>query len=187
MYPMDRVRVEWGGGATTGPGLSTFYFAGASADPGALYAFFNALKGAFAPGITWTIPNNGDSIDSETGDLVGAWSATGGGVINSTGAGSFTRGAGFSVVWNTAGIFRGRRVRGRTFMTGLYGGAYDGNGEVGTATVSAATTAASALIAATSPNLGIWSRPRLGTAGEFNSITSSSVSQDVSWLRSRRT
>lgn len=187
MYPMDRLRVEWSGSNTTGLGLSTFYFAGASGDPTAIYNFFNAIKGAFAANIAWNIPNNGDVIDSETGDLVGAWTGTGGGLVTSTGSGVFTRGAGARVVWNTAGIFRGRRVRGSTFLTGLYGGAYDGNGNVGSAALSNFTTAATALLAATSPNLGIWSRPNDGTPGEFNTITSSTVPVSTSWLRSRRT
>lgn len=187
MYPMDRLRVEWSGSNTTGLGLSTFYFAGASGDPTAIYDFFNAIKGAFAANIAWNIPNNGDVIDSETGDLVGAWTGTGGGLVTSTGSGVFTRGAGARVVWNTAGIFRGRRVRGSTFLTGLYGGAYDGNGNVGSAALSNFTTAATALLAATSPNLGIWSRPNDGTPGEFNTITSSTVPVSTSWLRSRRT
>lgn len=187
MYPMDRVRVSWSGANTTGAGLSTFYFAGASADPAAIYAFFNAIKGAFAPNISWTIPNTGDQVDSETGDLVGTWTDTGGGVVNSAGAGAFTRGAGARIVWNTAGIYRGRRVRGSTFLTGLYGGVYDGNGQVGSATVASLLGAATTLLAATTPNLGIWSRPRLGTAGEFSSVTGASVPSEVSWLRSRRT
>jgi hypothetical protein len=187
MYPMDRLRVEWSGSNTTGLGLSTFYFAGASGDPTAIYNFFNTIKGAFAANIAWNIPNNGDVIDSETGDLVGAWTGTGGGLVTSTGSGVFTRGAGARVVWNTAGIFRGRRVRGSTFLTGLYGGAYDGNGNVGSAALTNFTTAATALLAATSPNLGIWSRPNDGTPGEFNSITSSTVPTSTSWLRSRRT
>lgn len=187
MYPMDRIRVVWSGSNTTGTGLSTFYFAGSSADPAAVYNFFNAIKGAFAPNITWTIPGTGDQIDSETGDLVGTWTAAGGGVVNSSGAGAFTRGAGCRVVWNTNGIFRGRRVRGSTYLTGLYGGVYDSNGQIGSATVGSVQTAATALLAATSPNLGVWSRPRLGTPGEFNTIVGSSVPSAVSWLRTRRT
>lgn len=184
---MDRVRVAWSGANTTGPGLSTFYFAGASANPAALVAFFTAIKGAFAPNITWTIPGTGDKVDSETGDLIGTWTVAGGGVVNSSGAGAFTRGAGARVVWNTAGIYRGRRVKGTTYLTGLYGGVYDSNGQVGAATVGSILTAATTLLAATTPNLGIWSRPRLGTAGEFNSVTGSTVPSEVSWLRSRRT
>lgn len=187
MYTMSRLRVAWSGSNTTGAGLSTFYFAGSTADPAAVYAFFNAVKGAFAPNITWTIPGVGDTMDSETGDLLGSWAAAGGGVVNSSGAGSFTRGAGARVVWSTAGIFRGRRVKGSTFLTGLYGGVYDSNGQIGSATVGSVLTAANALLAATTPDLGIWSRPRLGTAGEFNSITGASVPSEVSWLRSRRT
>ncbi len=187
MYPMSRVRVAWSGANTTGAGLSTFYFAGALANPTALVAFFTAIKGAFAPNITWTIPSTGDQIDSETGDLVGTWSVAGGSTVSSSGAGAFTRGAGVRVVWNTAGIYRGRRVKGSTFLTGLYGGVYDSNGQVGAATVTSVSTAANALLTATTPNLGIWSRPRLGTAGEFSTVTGVAVPSEVSWLRSRRT
>lgn len=184
---MERLRVEWSGANTTGAGLSTFYFAGASADPADVYAFFNAIKGAFAPNITWTIPNFGDTIDSETGNLLGTWTGTGGGVINSSGAGAFTRGAGARVVWGTNGIYRGRRVKGSTYLTGLYGGVYDSNGQIGSATVGSITTAATALLAASSGNIGTWSRPRLGTTGQFNPWVSAVVPSAVSWLRSRRT
>lgn len=184
---MDRLRVAWSGTGLVGPGLTTFYFAGASANPGAVKTFFTSIAAMCYSGITWTIPNSGDVIDSETGNLTGAWSGSGGGTVTGSGATAYVQGAGLRVRWDTAGIFRGRRVRGSTYITSLVTGTFDASGVPQASTRSTLQTAASALVTAAGGNLVVWSRPVGGTAGEANAVTSASVPAALSWLRTRRT
>lgn len=187
MYPIERLRVGWSGGAITGPGLSTFYFLEGQADPAAVVDFFEALAPGVAPGITWDIPGSGDVINAENGDLTGTWAVAGGGSVNSSGTGDFVRGAGLRIVWNTGGIFSGRRVRGSTFVCPLWEGAYDGNGNIASSVVASYLTAATDFQAATAPNLVIWSRQNDTELGKASIVTSARVPSAVSWLRSRRT
>lgn len=195
MATINRLRVSWSGSPVTGPGLSTFYFdpatGGGAADD--VETFFNAIKTAFPNGISWTIPSNGDQIADSTGELTGVWSAPGeGGVVTSSGGANWAQGVGMRVRWNTAGIYRGRRVKGTTFLVPLLANAYTSDGTLDNAYVSTVQTAAAAMIAA-NPGFVVWSRPvpvgpgGPATVGESNFVTSASAVDGISWLRSRRT
>lgn len=185
---MSRIRVPWTGTGVVGPGLTTFYADTATApmDPGAVLAFFNALKAVVPAGITWQVPNSGDLIEESTGELGGAWSASGGGSVLSTGAGSYAAGVGARIAWSTAAIYRRRRVRGSTFLCPLIVSAYESNGTLHPTHLPTLQNAASGLLTAM-PQLVIWSRPAPGTAGRQSKILGSTVPDQVSWLRSRRT
>lgn len=172
-----------------GSGLSTFYESPESGVGGAddLEAFFVAVGDRIAQGVQIVIPSSGDLVESTTGDLVGTWSDPGtGGSVSSTGTSGFTNGVGARVVWNTGGLFGGRRVRGSTFLVPLGADAYEGAGNITSTMLADLQAAADALVAATTP-FGVWSRPTATSPGEFNEWTSARVPDQVSWLRSRRT
>lgn len=191
MTAILRMRCEWGGSGVTGPGLSTFYFAqSGSGFPAAVRTFFEAVKANIPSSVTITVPNDGDIIEDTDGSLAGAWSEpSGGGITTGTFAGDYAQGVGIRCVWRTAGIYRGRRVRGSTFIVPIGSALYGTNGLLDPATQTIFQSAASAL-ASSGANLGVYSRfSDVGTHtdGEFNDVTSASVPSNVSWLRSRRT
>ena len=185
MADLARVRVEWNG--VVGGGVSTFYGLEANAD--SLYAavgtFFNDIKGEFPTSIQWSFPDTGDVIASETGNLVGTWTASS--PISPIDGQSFTNervgGVGACVTWDTGFIVGTRRLRGRTFLTDLDTASYDGSGTL-QATVLTTLRDAAATLAATNV-LQIWSRPRGGLSGH-GAVVSSSVRDRVSSLKSRR-
>jgi hypothetical protein len=188
MAALARLRVTWTGTPVVGTGLSTFYSQGtfAAGDAGDIKAFFTAVKATFPSGITWTIPNSYDIIEDTSGVLLGGGTTTGGGTETSGGTGTnFVQGAGGRVVWNTNGIFKGRRVRGSTFMVPLVADYWEGANAISSVATGNWSTAAAALIAAV-PTLSIWSRPSGGVAGEQNLVTSATIPDKTSWIRSRR-
>lgn len=191
MANLWRLRAAWSGAGVVGPGLSTFYFTssmiGGSDD---VQAFFQAIKANIPSSVTIVVPADGDIIEDTTGELIGTWSEPGtGGTTVGTFAGDFARGVGARVRWTTAGVYRGRRVKGTTFLVPIGSALFGLDGLLDPATQTALQTAASALVTA-QPELRIWSRPVSGvgaTPGESNAITSAAVPNTVTWLRSRRT
>lgn len=198
MTDLHRYRVVWGGSATTGAGLSTFYTTAiATGVPAALVTFFNALKNFFPSSVNWTIPNAGDVIRDTDGALVGGWTATGGGVVTGAASGSnWLQGAGARIVWQTGGIVGGRRVRGATFLTSMNAIEFQVDGTPQSTTVASVASACAALISSV-PTLTVWSRPVAEDLthvppiahrdGTNNVITSGTLADKTSWLISRRT
>lgn len=186
MTLMNRVRVTYAGGVVVGPAVSTYYFAqahtGFVAD---LFTFYDAVKDRFPNALTWTIPNTGDVIDADTGELAGVWtdgSATGGSGLATN---QCPAGVGLRVVWNTLGTTNGRRVRGSTFYVPLDATMYGTDGTL-SASISQWQTAAAALVTNSSNGMLIWTRPRANAAGGVNSVISATVPDKVTTLRSRR-
>jgi len=186
-----RMRCVWGGIGVTGGGLSTFYFDQAgSGSPADVRAFFEAIKANIPSAVTITVPNGGDVIDTSNGALSGAWSEpSGGGITTGTFAGDYPQGVGLRVVWNTAGIYRGRRVKGSTFIVPIGAALWGLSGQLDPATQAIFQTAADTLAASGSMPV-IWSRASdvaPATTGINSAVTSATVPSLVSWLRSRRT
>lgn len=185
MADLARVRVEWAG--VVGGGVSTFYALEANAD--SLYAgvatFFDDIKAEFPTTITWSFPDTGDVIASETGNLVGTWTASS--PISPISGTSFTNervgGVGACVTWDTGFIVGTRRLRGRTFLTDIDTGSYDPDGTLQSSVLGTLRSAAATL--AGLGVLQIWSRPRGGLSGH-GAVTSSTVRDRVSSLKSRR-
>lgn len=188
MANLCRMRVPWTGGGVTGGGLSTFYFEAASSGFVAdVKTFFDGIKSAIPNSISISVPDNGDMISDLTGALSGTWAETGtGGTVAGTSSATWAGGVGYRVVWNTAGIFQNRRVRGSTFICPLSTAAYDAQGTIEPVTLAAHRTIASTLVTQ-QPNMRIWSRPKPGVSGESNDVVSATIPDAVSWLRSRRT
>lgn len=187
MAILDRIRCTWTGTGVIGPAVTTFYGDLATALAlSDLVTFFNGCAAFIPIGTTVTVPSSGDRIDDATGDLAGVWADAGGGAVVGSGSGSFALGVGARIVWNTAGTFGGRRVRGSSFIVPLVTAAYDGPGALTATAVTQLQNSASALVTAAAPGLLVWSRPKLTVPGESNAVTSATTPDRVSWLRSRR-
>ena len=189
MANLARVRVQWGGLGVVGPGLSTHYFDeagnGWSSD---LNVFYDAVKGLFPAGLTWTIPNSGDLIDVATGGISGAWTDAGGGTVTAATAGGFAVGVGGRIEWHTSGIRNGRRVTGSTFMVPLLASSFSSSGFLQSAPVSTLNAAAVALLSQIDNVMHIYSKPTAASpVGASHEVTSQEVTTQVSTLRSRRT
>lgn len=185
------MRVEWSGTAVVGGGVSTFYSSNSA--PGtilaAIRAWFLSFNGALPTGVSIVFPSSGETIDDTTGTINGVWTATAPDVVVGQDADPYAAGVGMRVVWNTAGITRGRLVRGATYIVPLSADFYDTNGSIDGTLVSNMQTATDTLIAADSGSLRVWSRPSTsgGSDGASHAITSATVVDAVSWLRTRRT
>lgn len=188
MAALARLRVEWSGAGITGPGLSTFYFD--PADVGAsdvIFDFFNSAPLLFPNSVSIFVPSGGDIIEELDGTLAGTWNDPGtGGTVAGTNSGDFFAGVGMRVKWPTDGIFAGRRVVGSTFLVPIAAAISDTTGTIDSATVTAVQTSAD-VVASSSVDFKIWSRPSGVLTGESNSIVEAQVPDRTSWLRSRRT
>lgn len=185
MADVVRVRVEWNG-MTGLPGISTFYVGTTDADISELVSFFTAIRGLWSPGLTWTIPNTGDVLDVGSGALTGTHIFTGGGSVTSNGGtGSNAAGVGARVVWLTADVKNGRRVRGSTFLTHLAVANYDSSGTIASAALTTLQSAAAALVASGSPWC-VYSRPVNGAGGSVHAFNAATVPDKVAWLTTRK-
>jgi hypothetical protein len=190
MANLMRYRVAWTGTPVVGGGLSTFYFADGTAPaaiPTNTKALFTAIKGLFNSGITWNFPNGGDIINDADGALVGSW--TGGAATTEVGstANPYAAGVGCIISWNTTGIHRRRRVKGRSFLVPLLSNQYDFDGTILNTAVTTIQNAATALATSSTP-LVIWSRPHKGAAdGASFAVTAATAMDKVATLKSRRT
>lgn len=183
MTTLDRIRVNWTGGAG-GDGVSTFYAVTTATTALAdLRTFYDSIKALFPSVFTWSFPNAGDQIESTTGALVGAWTRSSAASVTPGLAGIYSGGVGARVRWETGSIVNGHRVRGTTFLTGLLSTQYQSDGSLSAACITALDAAADTM--AGTGALVVWSRPVGGISG-VSTVTSASVPDKVSWLTSRR-
>jgi len=183
------VRCAWSGAAVIGPSVSTFYFDQSGAGwTASLSNFFDSIKNRLPAGTVVSVPNTGDLIDDATGDLVGTWTDGTAGGATGTGGALYSQGVGFRVKWFTGGFHGGRRVVGSTFIVPMDDSMRDAAGTLGGAQIASVVTAADGLIGASSHVMKVWSKPKPGASdGASHVITSSSVPDAISWLRTRRT
>jgi len=185
MTSMRRLRVSWDGLAGM-PGLSTFYYGVASPNVSDTVALFNAVRAYVPPGCSWIIPSSGDEIEDSTGKLTGGWVGSGGGNVaaNAT-AGPYAAGTGIRVDWGTGVVVDGRRVAGSTFLCPVIGTAYENNGTINDGVRGILQTAVNTWVASGVAK-GIWHRPKNGSGGLYCAISSGTVSDKVTSLRTRR-
>ena len=168
--------------------MSTFYSTTVTASEiSALTAFYVAVSSMFPIAVTWDIPGTGDVIDDTTGTLTGTWVAAGATQVAATANKPYAAGTGLFVKWGTGGIVSGHRVVGRTFLCPLTWDAYDNQGTIAGAVVTSAGLAAANLL--TGGLFRVWHRPgdKHGNPGSSHAITSSSIPDKVTSLRTRRT
>ena len=151
-----------------------------------LGTFFNAIKGAFPAGLQWSIPSSGDTIDVATGQLTGGWTGGTAAVVSAGPNTPYAAGVGAFVRWGTPLVVGGRRVKGRTFLCPLVSSLYDAAGTIENANLGTLQTAAGTLAAA--GKLVVWHRPSTlaPTGGIASTVTSGTVPDKVTWLKTRR-
>jgi hypothetical protein len=183
--PLLKTPVAWQTGAG-GTGVSVFYAAFGQDMSTELTTYFIALRSLFPPSVSWAIPGSGDVIDETTGLITGAWIGGTPGATVGSGAGTYAAGTGTYQRWQTAGIVRGRRVRGRTFLCPLISTVYQGDGTIVDTNLNTMNAAANALVA--SGKMRIWARPSTpgGSDGSAHAVTAAVGPDRVSSLRSRR-
>jgi hypothetical protein len=192
MTTLARLRFEWSGIPVVGGGVSTFYTTNLSplTFTTAVRSFFNSVSGLFPSGVVITAPASGDLITAETGALAGAWAQTPPApVLAAGGTTAWAAGVGCAVVWNTAGMTRRRRVKGRTYLLPAMASTYQSDGSIADSNLALIQTAANTLIAADSASMRIWTRPLTTESGDgaAHPVVAATVPDRVTWLRSRRT
>lgn len=191
MSTLARIRVTWNGSPVEGGGVSTFYTSNSdgSALNTAIRQFFSSCAVALPVGLTIGFEPGGETIESTTGQINGAWTMTAPAYVSGAADGPWAMGVGARIKWVTAGITRGRRVRGSTFLVPLSVDAYDDDGSVNDAVVGTFQTASNTLAGADSGSMRIYSRPTsaLAADGVAHAVTSAIAPASVTWLRSRRT
>jgi hypothetical protein len=187
MANVNRLKVRWNGAGVVGEGLSVLYFRSAATTVAPVLSFFSSIANKFPAEVSWTVPGEGDVIDEATGTIVSGWALPGGGVQPASGTDSrFSLGVGARAVFGTASVVAGRRVRGSLFLVPLEGYCYANDGTLDATNASQIQTALNTLQA--TDTLVVWSRPVPGgRAGSFHTITSMTIPDKVSWLRTRRT
>jgi hypothetical protein len=185
MAILRRVPVVWTG-QTGLPGLSVFYSLQADDATAALGTFFNSIKGSFVSPLSWAVPSSGDSIESTTGTLTGAWTGGTAATVGASGGGVYPAGTGGIIRWLTGMVRNGRKFQGRTYLTGISGSQYDTDGTILAASVTQWNTAAATL--AGSGLLQLWGRPTTpgGSDGIVHPILAGVAVDKVTSLRTRR-
>ncbi len=190
MTDLSQIRVTWSGSPVVGGGVSTFY---AVDDPAAvvtaLDVFFGSIKSLFPATTSIRVAQSGVVIDSNTGDVTGAWAGGLSTPQTSAAAGGYAAGVGARIRWNTAGIRNGRHVVGSTYLVPLLSIYYDTSGTIDdTAVGGTIRNAINTLLGGAGAQLIIYSRPTAENPnGVEHSITSGECVDKVSWLRTRRT
>jgi hypothetical protein len=189
MAAISRLRCAWTGPGVVGGGLSTFYSEG---DPLqlqlALKTFFSGTVMTALPStVTITVPASGETLESTTGTLTGGWTAGTAQTTSGSSSAVYPAGVGCRVVWETAGVTRGRRVRGSTYLVPFAGNMYDLDGSILNSVRTSLQTAAEQVIVAMGDDMVVFSRPKGGAPGMIWTVQSAALPDKVSWLRSRRT
>lgn len=187
MATLIRQRVIWTGTGAIGGGITHFYFsASLVGSTSHLATWFGVIMQIVPVGTSVTIESSGDLVDSTTGALMGTWNDGTTTVVPATGTGVWAAGTGMRLVFNTTGVTNNRRVRGSMFIVPMNAASYDSDGSVNNGIVSAQGTAATTFQSWASTNWFVWTKPKAGAGGKSNLITSVSVPDKVTSLRSRR-
>jgi hypothetical protein len=182
---IERIRVSLTGGPG-GAGVSTFYALDAAALQPDLITFMNVWRNLAPNDVTWHIPDTGDIINEESGDLTGVWTGGADGGFSGTDTGAYVAGAGVRARWLTSGIVAGRRVAGATFLCPLGAANFSPDGLPSTTFLATMLDACNDLVSATPGNMVVWSRPSGSRLGSKHPVVSASIPVQSSYLTSRR-
>lgn len=182
---IERLQVALTGGPG-GNGVWTTYWLDAAAAQPQVLDFCAAWRNGMPDDVTLSVPDTGDVINEETGDLTSVWAGGTDGGYAGIGSAGWAAGVGMMIGWRTAGIVDGRRVNGRSFMVPLVSTVFGTNGLPLTAWVDVFLDEANDLIAHTPGNMQIWSRPKGESLGSTHSVVSATVPVTATSLRSRR-
>ena len=189
MADASRVRLVWSGTQVVGESVSTFYTLGTpSALMSALHTWLSAYANRFPVGLVLAFEGSGEVIDTSTGQATAAWSATPPAIITGSDSGNFVQGVGLRVVWNTGTFSHGRRIKGSTFLVPTGGSVFALDGTPAGAVIAAMEGGANTVVSSLAGDLVIVTRPTDEfPVGGHASVTSATIPDKVSWLRSRRT
>lgn len=127
-----------------------------------------------------------DNIEVTDGTLQASVPVTAPAVITGNSNAAYAAPAGVCINWLTGLVHQGRRVRGRTFLVPLAGGAMDTNGTLLTTSLTNFRNAAAAYVASAA-NPCIWARPDPGTTnGAAFAVAAGAVLDKAAVLTSRR-
>lgn len=190
MGEVGKVQVVWTG-FVGAPAYSSHYFYG---DPlststaqdyvSAVSTFWNSIVGGMPSTAHFSVTPDVQILDEASGHLVRVETTTPPTQTATGNNGPYAAGVGCSVIWNTAIVHRGKRLRGRSFIIPLSGGSYDGNGNILDTLVTAYRTAAGILAA--QAGFGVYGRPVSGAGGVWSQATGGTMKDQVSWLTTRR-
>lgn len=187
MATISRHSIVWTGflGA---PGISHFYTN--ASDDDTFHSALNTWKGTWAANlpddVTLTLKAEVEQLNDTDGQLVGAFTIGSDSTTSGANTSGFSAASGVVVNWLTAGFVAGRRVRGKTFMVPISGGAYDTNGTVEANALQFMRTSTATFQNAVQGIMVVWSRPRPTLNGSSHEVTSWSIPDKVAVLRSRR-
>jgi hypothetical protein len=153
-------------------------------------AFFSSSYsvGAFLPaGVSISFDPTVDVLEEVNGELTSTVPVTAPGTITGSGNARYAAVAGACVTWRTGDFVGGRRVRGRTFLVPVDGGALGLDGSLDDTFRGFINTAAAALVAS-APEFVIWRRPTSHAAadGSAHIVGSGSCQDKTAFLTSRR-
>lgn len=199
MPNVARVTAVWNGfqGA---PGYSKFSFGNvtdlstAGGATSAVRAMFQGVASLIRTGHTVQVQAVVEMHDMDTGLLVSEFTVTPApSIVNGTASAAtvWAGGTGVTVNWKSAGIFNGRRVRGRTYLVPLIGVA-DVDGTLLATAMSTVQSAADGLVTSVAADLVVWSKKFTTDAkpvqiqGGMNSVTAAVITDKTGILKSRR-
>lgn len=198
MVDILRLKINWTG-FPGGPGYTNLHFRNTT--PGTISQavvdsaitatdiWLEAWKATFPSGTSVLIDPTADVLDETNGDLKAFMSGTPTASRTGSTAATYSAPTGACVNWYTNAIRNGRRIRGRTFMIPLGGGAWDTAGSLENSKLTAWRTATGIFVnAGTDSDFGVWSRPSGPDAndGVFAPATSYTIQDRAAILTSRR-
>lgn len=186
--PFAQYRPEWST-PQGGSGYTVLNFATPTEGPmqaaaEAVSEFFNSIESNFPLGVTITFPEEA-TVHANDGTITGFLPITPPTAAAGTFDADYAAPAGAHVQWRTSTVVAGRRLLGRTFLVPLLASAFDNDGTLNPAIVTAISAAANTLLAdltAAGNSLVVWSR----TAAAVAPVTSAVVPDQATILRSRR-
>lgn len=197
MTTLFRTRMDWTG-FSGAPGVSTLYSVIDSGLVVPLRALMASMAPHFTTNISTLVESSGDSIESTTGALVGAWSEAPVLPVVGTDTGKYAAPVGFCVNWNTTTILDGSRIGGRTFFVPAAAANFDTNGTLQDTSRAEVVASVQTFFNAVVGNLAVWHRPYAGRVaspgvparaahpGGHGLVTGFSVPDKAIVLRSRR-
>lgn len=198
MAPILKVKIKWSGFAGA-PGYTNFFFDDATGPPTQTTADNAKLKaGNFCSYINSYLPieaslqvqTDVEVIEETTGEMLSVYNvSTHTPVQGQAASAPYSAASGAVVTWRTAGVRNGRRVRGRTFLVPFANSAYQSDGTLSSAALTALTTNFNSFLSTPGvATFGIYARPTssMATDGIFHAATGFSIPDRVAVLRSRR-
>ena len=206
---IGRMKLNWTG-FTGAPGYSNFYFrdfsegdltqAMVTGFASRLELLIATIQSRLPSTVTIQLDPTVDVIDVPTGNLTRFMNFTPNAARTGQATGNYSAASGAVINWYTGGVYRNRRVRGRTFLVPYGGSALGPNGTLDDTLRTSLIGAINTFLAvdATKPGvMGIYARPQKAhtnkageqvpaTPGAWFSVTSFTHPDKVAVLRSRR-